>query len=104
METMRAATATDYEMHRRTVRARSLSTVRMPANGALGVINGITARWDRKEMFIFGDRLVLVSAGDMFARTIAHQFGLIGMLIYSLGTKLRDGAAGRRRQESFAEV
>mgnify|MGYP007135470451 CR=1 FL=1 len=55
-------------------------------------------------MMIFDDRLVLLSAGDMFARTIAHQFGLIGMLIYSLGKKSREAAAERRRQQSAEQL
>ena len=76
----------------------------MAASRALGVINGITARWDRQEMFIFDDRLVVVSAGDMLARTIAHQFGLIGMLIYKLGNKSREAAAERRRQQSAEQL
>jgi hypothetical protein len=76
----------------------------MSGTPALGVINGITARWDRKEMFVFEDRLVVVSAGDMFARTMAHQFGLIGILIYNLGKKSRLAAAERRRQQPVEQL
>ena len=74
----------------------------MAATRALGVIKGITARWDRKEMFVFEDRLVVVSAGG--GRTVAMQFGLIGMLIYGLGRKSREAAAELRRQQSAEQL
>lgn len=76
----------------------------MAATHALGVIKGITARWDRKEMFVFADTLVVVSSGEMFGRVLATQFGLIGMLIYGLGRKRREAAAEQRRQQSAEQL
>lgn len=74
----------------------------MEAGRALGVIDGIAARFDRKALYVFPDRLVLVSSGlgAMMGRTLAMQFGLIGMLIYALGAKSRAAAATARLELS----
>jgi hypothetical protein len=69
---------------------------------ALGVINGIAARQGRCRLFVYSDRLVLVRGGfgEMMRRTVAMQFGLVGMLIYRLGASSRAAAAEKRRQRS----
>ena len=57
---------------------------------------------DRKALYVFPDRLVLVSRGlgAMMGRTMAMQFGLLGMLIYALGAKSRAAAAAARLEQS----
>ena len=72
----------------------------MTGQQALGVIRGISARWDRKELFVYPDRMVLVSSGDFMWSMLARQFGLVGLLIYRLGAKSRAAAAEQRRQQS----
>lgn len=72
----------------------------MAATRALGVITGIAARMDRQEIYVFDDRLVVVSGGQraMYGKMLAMQFGLVGMLIHRLGTRSRAAAAEQRRQ------
>jgi len=74
----------------------------MAGTRALGVITGIAARMDRQESYVFDDRLVVVSGGPgaMYGKVLAMQFGLIGMLIYGLGSKSRAASAEQRRQSS----
>jgi hypothetical protein len=74
----------------------------MSYTGAVGLIKGISARRGRSELHVFPDRLILVNVGlgQMMGRTVAMQFGLIGMLIYRLGAKSRAAAAEQRRQRS----
>lgn len=93
-------------MPRRTVRPEPLSRVTMAATRALGVVTGIAARMDRQEIYVFDDRLVVVSGGmgAMYGRIVATQFGLIGMLIYRLGRKSRGAAAEQRRQLSAEQL
>lgn len=74
----------------------------MAATGALGVIKGIQTSLDYKEMLVYQDCLVVVSAGG--SRMVARQFGLIGMLIYRLGAKSREAAAEQRRQQSAEQL
>jgi hypothetical protein len=78
----------------------------MAATRALGVITDIAARMDRKEIYVFDDRLVVVSGGPraMYGKMLAMQFGLIGMLIYGLGARSRAAAAQRRRQLSADQL
>jgi hypothetical protein len=71
---------------------------------AIGSITGVNARFDRKEMVIFPDRLVLVSSGEMAGRMVAQQFGLIGMLIYGMGKKRRQAARAQRLQQTPEEL
>jgi hypothetical protein len=106
MDTIRAATAKDYGMRRRTASNRALLGMKMAETRALGVITGIAARMDRREIYVFDDRLVLVSSGlgAMYGKVLAMQFGLIGMLIYRLGRKSRVAAAEHRRQLSADEL
>jgi len=72
----------------------------MAATRALGVITDIAARMDRQEIFVFDDRLVIVSGGlgALYGKLLSRLFGLIGMLIYRLGTESRLAAAERRHQ------
>jgi hypothetical protein len=78
----------------------------MATTRALGVITGIAARMDRQELFVFDDRLVLVSGGlgAIYGKMLAMQFGLIGMLIYRLRAKSRVAAAEQRRQLSAEQL
>jgi len=78
----------------------------MAATRALGVISGIAARMDRQEIYVFDDRLVVVSGGlgAMYGKVLAMQFGLIGMLIYRLRAKSRVAAAEQRRQLSAEQL
>jgi hypothetical protein len=78
----------------------------MAPTRALGVITGIAARMDRQEIYVFDDRLVVVSGGfgATYGRIVAMQFGLIGMLIYGLGRKSRVAAAEQRRQLSAEQL
>ena len=78
----------------------------MAASRALGVIVGVAARMDRQEIYVFDDRLVIVSGGQraMYGKMLALQFGLIGMLIYGLGARSRAAAAEQRRQLSAEQL
>jgi hypothetical protein len=80
--------------------------MKMAETRALGVITGIAARMDRREMYVFDDRLVVVSGGlgAMYGKILAMQFGLIGMLIYRFGQKSRVAAAEHRRQLSAEQL
>jgi hypothetical protein len=80
--------------------------MKMAETRALGVITGIAARMDRREMYAFDDRLVVISGGlgAMYGKLLAMQFGLIGMLIYGLGRKSRVAAADHRRQLSAEQL
>lgn len=76
----------------------------MAATSALGVIRGIHTGMDYKEMLVFADCLVVISSGEALGRTLAPQFGVIGVLVYRLGRKSREAASERRRQQSPAQL